>query len=53
MAGVPVQSPSSSVSVSPSRAVPESEGAVVSAGGLPSTTAVGALVAASEPAAFV
>ena len=53
MVGVPVQSPSSSVSVSPSRGVPERSGATVLAGPLPSMTAVGALRAVSSPAAGV
>ena len=51
--GEPVQSPSSSVSVWPSRGVPDSDGSTTLTGGLPSTTPVGSLVAVSAPAGFV
>ena len=50
---MPVHSPVSAVSVSPSRAVPEIDGRAVFAGGVGSTVAVAADDAVSRPPGFV
>ena len=53
MFGVPVHVPRSTVSVPPSRVVPEIVGATVLTGGVAATRAVAAVVAVALPAAFV
>ena len=50
---MPVQSPSSAVSVWPSRTAPETAGTVVLTGGAGSTVVVGAETAVAEPASLV